>query len=168
MRSAAALVLVIAASLLAGCAPGADDELRGLVDETAPDKRDMVECAWGSSSFEGEPKAYYGCSWYVPGDLAHVSFALQKRLAGGGLGLSCREGLQSFGFTLDSETNTVVYAEVHGEGSRGGLFVAPGDYDIPPGHVLVEITARKERGDSRRPLLVRMSPSTGCRRAPDA
>jgi hypothetical protein len=42
------LVLLAAAVLLAaGCAPGADGELRSLVDEVAPADGEMVECNWG-------------------------------------------------------------------------------------------------------------------------
>jgi hypothetical protein len=41
-RSVAALAWLAAASLLTGCAPGANDELRSLVDEIAPADRNTV------------------------------------------------------------------------------------------------------------------------------
>jgi hypothetical protein len=138
----------LAAALLAGCSPGANGELRGLVDELVPAKRSMLECEWGSSSYVSDPKAYYGCFYLVPGKLEPVSRGLASRLAARGFAVSCSSGVQSFRLTGLRGQNTV-YVDVLADGFEYGSKVSPSDVDIPAGQVFLDISAQEERLESR-------------------
>jgi hypothetical protein len=138
----------LAGMLLAGCAPGANGELRGLVEELVPAKRSMLECEWGSSSYVSDPKSYYGCFYFVPGKLERVSRRLASRLAAHGFAVSCSSGVQSVRLTGLRGENTV-YVDLLADGFEHGSNVSPSDVDIPAGQVFLDISAQEERLESR-------------------
>lgn len=133
---------------LAGCAPGANGELRGLVEELAPAKRSMLECEWGSSSYISDPRSYYGCFYFVPGKLEGVSRGIASRLAAHGFAVSCSSGVQSVRLT-GLRGQSTVYADVLANGSQHGSNVSPSEVDIPSGQVFLDISAREERLERR-------------------
>jgi hypothetical protein len=147
MRLSLALAC-LAVALLAGCAPGANGELRGLVEELAPANRSMVECEWGSSSYVSDPKSYYGCQYFVPGKLELVSRGLASRLAARGFAVSCKSGIHSIKLTGARGQNTI-YADILADGFEFASNVSPSDVDIPAGDVFLDIWALEERPASR-------------------
>jgi hypothetical protein len=132
--------LVIAAvAFLAACAPGANAELRGLVEEVAPAERSMVECNWGTNWGE-DSGSYYGCFYFVPGKLRAVAEAVLDRLAARQFTVTCRTDSHSIEL-VGSRGDTMFYADILATGVVHGRNVDASDVDIPPGHVLVEVAA---------------------------
>jgi hypothetical protein len=138
----------LALAFLAACSPGANRELRGLVEELVPANRSMLECEWGSSSYVSDPKSYYGCQYFVPGKLERVSRRLASRLVARGFAVSCTSGVQSVKLTGARGDNTV-YADILADGFEFGSNVSPSDVDIPRGEVFLDISAQEERAESK-------------------
>jgi hypothetical protein len=150
-RSIAALAWLAAASLLTGCAPGANDELRSLVDEIAPADRSTVGCEWESNWGSADVKSSYACSWYVPGTIASVGRPIVSRAVANGFTVYCDGGAKHFEVAGASGKKALV-VEVLADGFVSSETVSSEDVDIPPGHVLVaigaaELKARPPRGD---------------------
>jgi hypothetical protein len=133
------LVLIAAVAFVAGCAPGANEELRGLVDEVAPAERSMLECNWGTN-WGSESGSYYGCSYFVPGRLKRVGQAVLNRMAARGFTVTCRVDAHAIELT-GARDGTMFYADILANGFIHGRNVEAADVDIPRGHVLVEIAA---------------------------
>ena len=131
MRFAAALSFFAVLSIV-GCAPGADGELRALVEDVAPAKRELVECEWGSNWGAGAKK-YYGCSWLVPGKVGRASRGVISGLAAHGFTVLCDGGGKNVEL-LAVQGKTRIYVNVLARSLVR-------DIDIPPGTVLVEIAA---------------------------
>jgi hypothetical protein len=126
---------ILAATIVAlvGCAPGADGELKGLIDEVVPARHEMVECEWGRNWGGGGPDKYYGCVYLVAGKSAPVSQVLFTRLETRGFVVECIGGMGRL--QLNAERGeTVLHAVIHR---------AQVDASIPPGHVAVELAATK-------------------------
>jgi hypothetical protein len=143
MRFAAALSLPLVLAVLAGCAPGANGELRTLVDGVAPVGRSTVECEWGSnygSDAAGEVKSYYGCAWLVRGKPNRVSRALRSRLAARGFFVTCRQDAKTIELSGTRGANTVDVNVL-----APGVVVSP-DLVVPPRHVYVVIAAQELAG----------------------
>jgi hypothetical protein len=156
-RSIAALASLAAASLLSGCAPGANDELRSLVDEIAPADRDTVGCEWESNWGSADVKSYYGCAWYVPGTIARVGRPLVSRAIAKGFTVYCEGGEKAFEIAgVQGKKGLRVIVVAHGFVSSEQLVVDDAG-DIPPGHVLVSIGAAEL--EARAPGL---DPSSRC------
>jgi hypothetical protein len=155
-RSIAALALLTAVSLLTGCAPGANDELRSLVDEIAPTGRSTVGCQWQSNWGSAEVKSYYGCMWYVPGTIPRVGRPIVSRAIANGFTVFCDGSAKTFEAS-GAQGKKALSIEVLADGFVTSENVSAEDVDIPPGHVLVgiavaELDANAPRGD----------PSTRC------
>ncbi len=72
MRSALVCVIAVGALLgLSGCTPGANDQLKRVVEAALLPGMDSSSCEWGASSFENEPSSWYGCWDYVSGEPVH-------------------------------------------------------------------------------------------------
>jgi hypothetical protein len=139
-RRTAALVSIAAAAFLTGCAPGANDELRNLVDGLAPAERDTLECEWESQFGSGDVKSYYGCSWFVPGGIAQVGRAIVSRANTKGFTVYCDGEGETLRITGTREMKSVSIT-VLADGFAQSETISPEDVDIPPGHVLVAIAA---------------------------
>jgi hypothetical protein len=150
-RSIAALAFLAAASTLTGCAPGANDELRSLVDDIAPSGRSTVGCEWESNWGSADVKSYYGCTWYVPGTIARVGRPLVSRAIAKGFTVYCDGGAKTFEIA-GVQGKKALAVEVLADGFVSSEIVAADAVDIPPGHVLVaigaaELDARAPGGD---------------------
>jgi hypothetical protein len=133
------LVIIAGVAFLAACAPGANSELRGLVEEVAPAERSMLECNWGTN-WGTDSGSYYGCFYFVPGKLRVVGEAVLDRLAARQFTVTCRTDSHSIEL-VGSRGGTMFYAEILANGFVHGRNVDASDVDIPPGHVLVEVAA---------------------------
>jgi hypothetical protein len=143
MRSSAAICLVAALSVLSGCAFGANGELRTLVEAAAP-PQSSVECEWGSSSFEQEPKSWYGCLAHESGQLQRVARTVESRLAGQGFVVSSRtEGL-TVQMTGVREAR-IVCVDVLAPGFTDGRNTSASEVDLSHGDILVDIWATEPR-----------------------
>lgn len=133
------LVLIATVAFVAACAPGANEELRALVDDVAPAERSMLECNWGTNR-GSESGSYYGCFYFVPGRLKQVGQAVLDRVAAYGFTVTCRVDSHSIELT-GSRDGTMFYADILATGFVHSHNVDAADVDIPKGHVLVEIAA---------------------------
>src|SRR5215210_224535 len=133
------LTLLLAVALLAGCAPGSNDELRGLVDDVAPAERQMIECNWGTS-WGDDSGSYYDCFYLVPGKLNGVGRAVLKGLAQHGFTVTCRMDAHTIEL-IGAREGTMFYADILSRGFVHGRNVDESDVDVPQGHVLIEVAA---------------------------
>jgi hypothetical protein len=146
MRFAAALPFLAAVVLLAGCAPGANGELRALVDNVAPAERDTVQCQWESNWGSGNSaKAYYRCGWFVPGKLGRVSRGILARLSAHGFEVTCKSDSRTVEFSALKGTTTIAI-DVLAHGFVNARSVDRSGLDIPAGSLYVDIVAVKHRG----------------------
>jgi len=122
---------VAVALLLVACAPGANGELRTLVEEVAPVDGEMLECNWGTN-WGGESGSYYGCSYVARGTTAKVAQTLILEAAERGFTVTCRAGAREVEL-IGARDATMLYADV--------LARRLSDLDLPQGHVLVEVVA---------------------------
>jgi hypothetical protein len=149
----AVLACIAATAMLTGCAPGANDELRSLVDEIAPAKRKMKGCEWQTIRGAAEAKSYYACTWYVPGTMARVGRPIISRAIANGFTVYCEGAGEAFE-AQGSRGKTGLVVIVLGPGFVSTETISADDVDIPAGHVLVtigavEFDARVPRGDPR-------------------
>ena len=135
-------------------------ELRALVTNIAPARHEKLECSWGSSSFPGESKSYYGCLYFAPGDLTYVGRRLAARATRRGFAVSCRTDWHLLAVTARRGA-TIVYADIRESGFRvfrlhhliapadltdpEADLVASKDVEIPPRSVFLDVTAQKRR-----------------------
>jgi hypothetical protein len=142
-RRLAVVASLAVASVLTGCAPGADDELRGLVDDLAPAEKEMVSCEW-ESTWGGSSgvKSYYGCAWLVRGTIRRVGRPLVSRAVGNGFTVYCRGADNTFE-VIAARGKKGLAMEVIAPGHARSSNISAEQDDIPRGHVLVRIGAAK-------------------------
>jgi hypothetical protein len=133
------LVLICTVAFVAACAPGANEELQGLVDGVAPAENDIVECNWGTS-WGSESGSYYGCFYFVPGRLKRVGQAVLEQMAAHGFTVTCRVDAHAIELT-GSRDGTMFYADILANGFIHGRNVDAADVEIPRGQVFVDIAA---------------------------
>ena len=134
------LVLVAVAVLLAaGCAPGADGELRSLVEEVAPAEGELVECNWGTN-WGADSGSYYDCFYIVPGKVRPVGRDVLDRVAALGFTVTCRTDAHTVEL-IGARGGTMFYADILGKWFVHGRNVEEADVELPPGSVLVELAA---------------------------
>jgi hypothetical protein len=155
LRLAAVAVLAVA-SLLTGCAPGANDELRSLVEEIAPAGKSTVGCQWQSNWGSADVRSYYGCMWYVPGTIPSVGRPLVSRAIANGFTVFCDGTAKTFEAS-GAQGKKALSIEVLADGFPSTENVSAEDVDIPPGHVLVGIAVAELEADAPRG-----DPSTRC------
>lgn len=141
-------ILVVISCLIAlgattACAPGRNDELRALVGE-AVDESSATGCEWGSSDYDNEPKSWYGCWDYYPGDLGAVGRLLEERLVRSGFKVSSRRGPATIHLTGVRGAETLC-VDVLGQGFVRGRNTAPIEVEISPGEVFVDVWAIEPR-----------------------
>ena len=139
VRVTAAVVSSFLALLaLTGCAPGADGELRALIDEVALPQSSNFACEWGASSFESEPRSWYGCWDYVSDNRDRVSYRLRMRLAAAGFDVAVRANGPSAELTGIRGLKTVC-VDVLPRGFAHGRNTAPSEVEIDAGEVFVDM-----------------------------
>ena len=121
------------------CAPGANEELKGLVDGVAPAKNDILECNWGTS-WGSDRARTDGCFYFAPGRLKSVGEAVLARMASQGFTVTCRVDAHAIELT-GSRDGTMFYADILANGFIHGRNVEAAEVDIPRGHVFVDIAA---------------------------
>ncbi len=144
MRFFAVLCCLVAVGVLAGCSLGPDDELRTLVKGAALPASSSFDCEWGSSSFESEPKSWYGCWDYVPGDLRRVSRRLQLRIIAQGFAVWRRTNALSVQFSAIRGAD-VLCVDILARGFAHARNTSPSEVDISPGQVFVDMWTTKPR-----------------------
>jgi hypothetical protein len=133
-----AVPAVVAVAALAGCAPGANDELKALVEEVVPANRETAECDW---SFGTGPDRY-GCIYFVHGSFAQAKRAVLARLEARQFVSTCRVVGNRFKITA-ARDDALVLADV----VRGTLVLprnvndSDEGYEIRAGEVAVDIRA---------------------------
>jgi hypothetical protein len=148
-RRTAVVLSVAAALLMAGCAPGANDELRSLVDGVAPHERDTIACEWESNWGSGEDDTdLYGCTWFARGEIGPVGRAIVTRAIAKGLTVYCDGEGKTLQLTGTSGPKRL-WVEVLEDGFVTSDVVSPEEVDIPSGHVFVAIGAAEHASSSR-------------------
>ena len=143
VRLVRAIACVAAIGAVAGCAPGASDELRALVDEVTV-RGDWHGCEWGSSSFDSEPKSCYGCWDYVPGSLESVALEIYYGLDKRGFAVKAGRDARSVRLTAARRAQTLC-VDVLAPGFARGRNTAPSEVHIPPTEVFVDVWAAEPR-----------------------
>jgi hypothetical protein len=140
VRAAAFVLLVSAVTLLgpSGCAPGANAELKGVVEEAILPGMDASSCEWGSSTYPSEPKSWYGCWDYVRGDAAHVGKKVRSRLRSQGFDVSTGRTELTVELTAVRGSQTVC-VDVLAPGFVDGRNTSPEEIDLDRGEVFVDV-----------------------------
>jgi hypothetical protein len=144
MRALALMVGAVMLGMNLGCAPGANGELRALVEEAELPETRYFGCEWGSSTFANEPKAWYGCWDYVPGDLTQVAKTFRSRLASKGFKVLSRRVAGTVQFTAFRGADTLC-VDVLAAGFGAGRNTSPPEVDISPGEVFVDVWTSERR-----------------------
>jgi hypothetical protein len=139
---------VVAVSLLSGCAPFADDDLRALVEEVAP-AGSSLDCEWGKSTFEGEPDAWYGCWDYRRGSLRKVGNAAEQGLTASGFAVVRRQAPHMIQLTATRGAD-VVCIDLLEAGFYRGRNTASWEVSNPPGELFIDIWSTKPRETAAR------------------
>jgi len=140
MRVTALVCLTAIAALMgsSGCVPGANDELKGAVEEALLPGMDPGSCEWGSSTYENEPKSWYGCWDYVSGDPAGVGDTVQSRLSSLGFEVSRDDADLTVELTGVRHSGTVC-VDVLAPGVVSGRNTSPEEINPDPGEVFVDV-----------------------------
>ena len=143
---AAAVTCVIAIAVLvgSGCAPGANGELKRAVEEALLPGMDSSSCEWGASSYENEPKSWYGCWGYVPGNLVGVGGTIQSRLSSHGFDVSTNATGSTVEVTAVRGSETVC-VDVLAPGFLDGRNTSPEEINPDPGEVFVDVWMAEPR-----------------------
>ena len=129
---------------LSGCAPGANDDLKAVVENTFLPGMDSTSCEWGSSSYENEPKSWYGCWAYVSGDVERVGDAMHSRLNSHGFDVS--RNRTDFTVELTAVRNSeTVCVDVLAPGFVAGRNTSPDEINPDPGEVFVDVWMAEPR-----------------------
>jgi hypothetical protein len=140
--AAAASLIVLAAAIqvLWAWGPGRNDDLKAIVEEVWLPGATSDDCEWGSSSFESEPKSWYGCWQYVSDSLAQTSRVVKQRLASRGFRIRIENPPDNRVVALVGTRGAdVVCIDVLAPGFRAGRNTAPQEINPSPGQVFVDI-----------------------------
>jgi hypothetical protein len=143
VRVSAAICLIAALAVLSGCAIVPNGDLRKLVKAAAP-AGSSLECEWGSSGFEQEPKSWYGCWVHDSGGLQRVSRAVKSRLAEQGFVVSSRGDALTVQLT-GLRGGRVVCVDVLAPGFSSGRNTSASEIRLSPGEILVDVWATEPR-----------------------
>jgi hypothetical protein len=141
MRTQLAIAATLAA-FAAGCAPGMDDELKGLVDGVAPTDAQMLGCDW-AKTWGNESGAYYRCVYVAPGRLRRVGTGVLTDIAAQGFTVTCRTDRTTVELT-GARDGAMMYADVLAPGFVHGRNLTASDIAVPRGSVVVELVATNE------------------------
>lgn len=118
--------------MLAGCAPGLNEELKELVEGVAPANRQAVSCEWETNkALGGGSSSQFACAYLVPGEIRVVAASLVTRLQAEGFETTCLGNVDSFELAATRGTTTV----------HAAVFPSSSDPEIPLGHVGLQISA---------------------------
>jgi hypothetical protein len=140
-RIPAASLLCLAALLLAsGCTLGANEELKRVVEGAFPPgmESSMDSCEWGSSTYEHQPKSWYGCWGYSSGDFVRVAATIAAQLSRRDFAVTASRKGRRVELTgvLGAET---VCVDVLGPGSTDGRNTSQAEIRLGPGDFFVDV-----------------------------
>jgi hypothetical protein len=144
VRAAAIVGLLVVVIGSSGCTLGANEELKRVVEQSLIPGMYLADCEWGSSSYELEPKSWYGCRGYLTGDLAGAESTLQTRLAARGFDVTTRRHGSSVELTALRQAATVC-VDVLAPGFADGRNTSPEEIDPEPDEVFVDVWSAEPR-----------------------
>ena len=147
MRAAAlpclAAALLVAAS---GCTLGADEDLKRVVEAAFPPGMESStdNCEWGVSTYEHEPKSWYGCWGYSSGDFVLVAATIAAQLSRRDFAVTANRNGRTVELTgiIGAET---VCVDVLGSGFSYGRNTSPVEIRLGPGDVFVDVWSVERR-----------------------
>jgi len=147
VAAVAGVIALIAVGLfigVSGCTPFANDDLKRLVETALLPGMDKRSCEWGSSSYENDPKSWYGCWDYVSGDPGLIGGAIQGQL--GSAGFAVASVLYGPNVELTAtRTSERVCIDVLPYGFGHGRNTSPAEVELSPGQVFVDVWAVEPR-----------------------
>lgn len=147
MRRRTAAVALAAVVVFAGCAPGANDELRALVDEVSLPGASDADCEWGSSGFENDPKSWYGCWKYHAGTLQSTAREVESRLAAHDFVFAVQR--KPFAVEITARRGPVtVCVDVLARGFTRGRNTYADEVNMDRGEVFVDVWTTEPRGSA--------------------
>ena len=108
---------------------------------------DKNSCEWGSSGYENEPKAWYGCWDYVRGTPRRVSRVVRRRLVAHGFRVTSTRGFRSVYLTAVRGSDTLC-VDVLARGFRRGRNTRPSEVNPGRREVFVDIWAVEPRAST--------------------
>jgi len=133
MRSALVCVIAVGALLgLSGCTPGANDQLKRVVEAALLPGMDSSSCEWGASSFENEPSSWYGCWDYVSGEPVRVGGTIRSQLSSQGFDVFMSRGHLTVEL-MAVRHSAIVCVDVLAPGFVDGRNTSPEEVDPGPG-----------------------------------
>lgn len=95
-------------------------------------------CEWGASTYEHEPKSWYGCWGYSSGDFVRVAATIAAQLSRRDFAVTANRKGRTVELTgvLGAET---VCVDVLGSGFSHGRNTSPVEIRLSPGDVFVDV-----------------------------
>jgi len=148
MRSALVCVIAVGALLgLSGCTPGANDQLKRVVEAALLPGMNSSSCEWGASSFENEPSSWYGCWDYVSGEPVRVGGTIRSQLSSQGFDVFMSRGHLTVEL-MAVRHSAIVCVDVLAPGFVDGRNTSPEEVDPGPGEVFVDVWTAELRDGS--------------------
>jgi hypothetical protein len=139
--------------IVAGCAPGANGDLRSVVEEASLPGISESACEWGSSSFDADPKSWYGCWADVPWTVKRTTRTVRARLVARGYRVESARGPGATYFTAVRGAHTLCVDVLGPRWARArNTYVE--QVVVAAGHAFVDVWAVDGRpGQKRCPFL---------------
>ena len=139
---------VIFGAIRCSAALAPNEALKAVVEASLLPGMARDSCEWGSSTYENEPKSWYGCWGYVSGDLSRVGRAVESGLRSQGFDVSTNRTDFTFELTAVRAAETVC-VDVLAPGFSDGRNTDPDEIDPDAGEVFVDVwTAEPRDGGS--------------------
>ncbi len=145
----AAMLPCLAALLLgaSGCTLGANEDLKRVVEAAFPPSMESStdNCEWGVSTYEHEPKSWYGCWGHSSGDFVRIAATIAAQLSRHDFAVTANRNGRTVELTgvLGAET---VCIDVLGSGFSYGRNTSPVEIRLGPGEVFVDVWSVELRG----------------------
>lgn len=150
MRAAALALLAFLSLAGSACSWGQNEDLKIAVEQALLPGMDRQSCEWGASSFEAEPKSWYGCWDYVRGDEASVAESVSSQLADNGFDVTEETGTRTVELTAVRGSDTVC-VDVLAPGFERGRNTLAREVNPDAGEVFVDVwTVERRNARSKR------------------
>ena len=126
MRAAALPCLAALLLGASGCSLGANEDLKRVVEAAFPPGMESStdNCEWGVSTYEHEPKSWYGCWGYSSGDFVRVAATIAAQLSRRDFAVTASRNGRTVELTGVLGANTVC-VDVLGSGFSYGRNTSP-------------------------------------------